>query len=409
MRSTFRILFYLKRNEPKKNGNVVIMVRITVNGEKTQFSSKLEIHPDQWDTQSNRAKGKTVQAANLNRLLDNIRGNLSMHYNRLMDNNGYASPEKIRNFFLGIEENEKTIISYFNLYNKQYRLKVGTITSHSTYTRYELTKLRLIDFMKSKYGITDIPIKEITTVFIEDFYLYIRNSNECNNNTSMKFIQRFRAVMNYAKNSGVVFNDPFANYKFNFEKVDRDFLDQEDIDLLYNKTFASTKLTHVRDMFIFSCYTGLSYIDLCELTQDNIKMAFDEHLWIMIKRHKTNVHSNIRLLDIPKAILEKHSGQQKNGKLLPVISNQKMNDYLKEIAEVCEINKKITFHVARHTFATTVCLTQGVPIESISKMLGHANIQTTQIYARVVDRKLSQDMDMLAQKINERKYKKVII
>lgn len=402
MRSTFRTLFYLKKNQPKKNGNVVIMVRVTVDGDQVQFSTKLEILPQQWDVQLGRAKGSTVKAAQLNRLLDNIRGQISMHYTRLMNENGYVLPDRIKNAFLGIEEKEKTLLTYFTLHNEQYKLKVGTTATHKTYTRYELTKQRLIEFMRERFGFSDIPIKEITTVFIEDFYLYIRNNTECNNNSSMKFIQRFRTVLNYAKNSGLNFVDPFANYKFNFDKVDRDYLDQEEIDMIYTKEFASSRLGQVRDMFIFSCYTGLSYVDLYELTADNIKTSFDGHLWVMTKRHKTNIASNIRLLDVPKAILEKYAGKLKNGKILPVISNQKMNDYLKEIASVCEIDKKITFHCARHSFATTICLSQGVPIESVSKMLGHTNIHTTQIYARVVDRKLSNDMEVLASKLNAR-------
>ena len=158
----------------------------------------------------------------------------------------------------------------------------------------------------------------------------------------------------------------------------------------------------MRDIFIFSCYTGLSYVDVCELTPENIRLSFDGNLWIIKKRHKTSVTSNIRLLDIPKSILQKYDGKLPNGKLLPVISNQKMNDYLKEIATVCGINKKITFHVARHSFAT-LSISYGVPIESVSKMLGHTNIRTTQIYAKIIDTKLSEDMDILANKLNNRK------
>ena len=218
----------------------------------------------------------------------------------------------------------------------------------------------------------------------------------------MKFVQRFHSVLIYAKNSGLNFVDPFGSFKFSFDKVDRGYLNQDEIDLIYNKEFSSARLAQVRDMFIFSCYTGLSYIDLCNLTKEDIKLAFDGKLWIMIKREKTGVDSNVPLLEIPKQILAKYEDKMKDGKLLPVISNQKMNEYLGEIAAICQINKRITFHLARHTFATEICLTQGVPIESVSKMLGHTNIQTTQIYARVVDRKLSHDMEMLEQKLQNK-------
>lgn len=406
MKSTFRILFYLKKNEPKKNGHVTIMIRVTVDGSNTQFSSKLDIHPDDWDVSKGQAKtGKGYRAKNsaLNRLLESIKSELTVHYNRLLNVKGYALPEQIRNAFLGLEEKEKTLVTYFSQFNGQYKQKVGTTATQKTYSRYELTKQRLIDFMKGKYHVSDMPVRELNTVFIENFYLYLRNACGINNNTAMKFVQRFRTVLSYARNTGLDFIDPFANYKFNFDRVDRGYLEQAEIDKIYNKAFASKRLEQVKDMFIFSCYTGLSYIDLCNLTAENIRTGFDGRLWIMTKREKTGIDSNIPLLEIPRQILEKYEGKLKDGKLLPVISNQKMNDYLIEIAALCGIDKHITFHVARHTFATEICITQGVPIESVSKMLGHTNIKTTQIYARVVDRKVSHDMSVLERKINSRK------
>lgn len=415
MRSTFRILFYLKKNEPKKDGTVTIMARITVDGENKQFSTKKTIHPEDWDVTAGRAvnkSGKTTSAkiSKLNKELDDLRGQISIQYTNQLNNNGYVMPEKLRNKVLGIEDKQHTLITYFTEHNAQYKEKVGTTATQKTYSRYELTKQRLIDFMKDKYRISDILIREINTVFIENFYLYLRNEHEIKNNTAMKFVQRFRSILIYAKNSGLNFIDPFANYKFSFDRVDRGYLTQEEIDQIYNKEFASKRLSQVRDMFIFSCYTGLSYIDLCNLTRDDIKFAFDGKLWIMIKREKTGIDSNVPLLEIPKQILAKYEGKLKDGKLLPVISNQKMNEYLGEIAQVCQIDKRITFHLARHSFATEVCLTQGVPIESVSKMLGHTNIHTTQIYARVVDRKLSQDMAILEQKLqNKRSRERAIV
>src|SRR5665648_984126 len=196
------------------------------------------------------------------------------------------------------------------------------------------------------------------------------------------------------------FNDPFGSFRFRYDKVNRGYLDQDELDILYTKKFPSARLSQVRDIFIFSCYTGLAYVDIFELTEDKIRKAFDGHLWIMTKRQKTDVNTNVRLMDIPLALLEKYNGKQKNGKVLPVISNQKINDYLEEIADICGIEKKITFHVARHTFASTVALGNDVPMESIQSMLGHADIKTTQIYAHVINRKLSRDMDKMAKAVN---------
>ncbi len=411
MKSTFKILFYLKKNEPKKNGHVTIMIRITVDGSNTQFSSKLDIHPDEWDTSKGQArtgKGYNTKNSALNHLLESIKAELTVEYNRLMNVKGYALPEQIRNSFLGMEVKGKTLITYFSQFNEQYKQKVGMTTTAVTYSRYELTKQRLIDFIKYKYHTSDMQIHEINTIFIENFYLFLRNTHGISNNTAMKSIQRFRTILTYVKNTGVDFINPFTNYKFNYEKVDRGYLAQPEIDKIYNKAFTSQRLEQVRDMFIFSCYTGLSYIDLCNLTPDNIKNGFDGKLWIMTKREKTGVDSNIPLLEIPRQILKKYEGKIKKGKLLPVISNQKTNDYLGEIAQICEIDKRITFHIARHTFATEICLTQGVPIESVSKMLGHTNIKTTQIYARVVDRKVSHDMAVLERKINSRQQQQTV-
>lgn len=402
MRSTFNVLFYIKRNEPKKDGRVVIMVRITINGIRSQFSSKLLVQPEQWDSKNERVKGLVAEARNLNRLLENIGSSLNVHHNKFMSIDGHVTPERLRNIFLGLEEQEQTIISFFDKYNDQYKLKVGTTSTHRTYTRYLLTRERLAEFMKQRYNLSDMPINEMTVSFIDEFYLYIRNNTECNHNSSLKFLQRFRTILYFAKNNGLSFNDPFGSFRFRYDKVNRGYLDQDELDILYSKKFPSARLSQVRDIFIFSCYTGLAYVDVFELTEDKIRKAFDGHLWIMTKRQKTDVNTNVRLLDIPLAILEKYKGKQKNGKVLPVISNQKINDYLEEIADICGIGKKITFHVARHTFASTVALGNDVPMESIQSMLGHADIKTTQIYAHVIDRKLSRDMDNMAKAVNNR-------
>ena len=402
MRSTFNVLFYIKRNEPKKDGRVVIMVRITINGIRSQFSSKLLVQPEQWDSKNERVKGLVAEARNLNRLLENIRSSLNVHYNKFMSIDGHVTPERLRNIFLGLEEQEQTIISFFDKYNDQYKLKVGTTSTHRTYTRYLLTRERLAEFMKQRYNLSDMPINEITVSFVDEFYLYIRNNTECNHNSSLKFLQRFRTILYFAKNNGLSFNDPFGNFRFRYDKVNRGYLDQDELDIIYTKKFPSARLSQVRDIFMFSCYTGLAYVDVFELTEDKIRKAFDGHLWIMTKRQKTDVNTNVRLLDIPLAILEKYKGKQKNGKVLPVISNQKINDYLEEIADICGIGKKITFHVARHTFASTVALGNDVPMESIQSMLGHADIKTTQIYAHIIDRKLSRDMDKMAKAVNNR-------
>ena len=403
MKSTFRTLFYLRKNQPKSNGMYPIMVRITINSKVAQFSTKIDIQPTQWDVKAGKAKGKTEEIAEINRKLTNLSSRIDKAYNKRMETNGYALPEEIKNDLLGTDTDHKTLIYYFTKHNEQYQQKVGKNTTYTTYKRYELVKTRLIEFLSEKYNLTDISIREMNTILLEDFYLYLRNKSEINNNTAMKFLQRLRRVINFIiKGYGETIPDPFINFKFHYDEVEREILTLSEINTIYNKRFSSKRLNQVRDIFVFSCFTGLSYIDVFNLTESNIQQAFDNSLWIMTKRSKTGVKVNVRLLDIPNEIIQRYQGKQKNGKVLPVITNQKMNDYLKEIAAICNIDKTLTFHIARHSFATSIALSNGVPIESVSKMLGHKDIKTTQIYAKITDLKVSKDMEDLSKKINRK-------
>ena len=224
-------------------------------------------------------------------------------------------------------------------------------------------------------------------------------------------MQFFKRIILIARNNGILIGDPFASYKIRLEKVDRGYLSEDEIKIILKKKMVSERLEQVRDVFIFSCFSGLAYVDVANLKEDNIRKSFDGNLWIITKRQKTNTDVNVPLLDIPKMILEKYKGKLPNGKVLPIISNQKLNAYLKEIADVCGIKKNLTFHLARHTFATTTTLAKGVPIETVSKMLGHTNIETTQIYARITNNKISNDMQGLDKKFVgiEKIYKEVSI
>lgn len=240
------------------------------------------------------------------------------------------------------------LLEYFVEHNEFYKLKVGNQTSQTTSKRYELTRFRLQEFLKKDSHLSDIPISEITPVFIGKFFLYLQNEHSCSNNTALKFVQRFRTVFNYIRNTGAdIKADPFASFKCRAEKVVREVLDQQELDIIYKKEFLTERLCQIRDVFIFMCFTGLSYIDMAQLTENDIKAAFDGNLWIMTKRQKTKVASNIRLLEIPLEIIGLYRGTQPKGKLLPICSNQKMNEYLKEIANICGIRKAITCHCLR--------------------------------------------------------------
>ena len=426
MKSTFKVLFYLKKGSEKKNGEVMIMARITIDGKLCQFSTKQSIQPDNWSITAGKAKGR--DAGRINALLDDIRSSLNTIYHEMQRRDNYVTAEKVKNEFLGHSESHETILSLFQKHNDDVKQLVGISKTIATYRKYEVTRRHLAEFIRSKYNVSDISIKEITPMFITDFELYLRTACKCGYNTTAKFMQFFKRIIIIARNNGILVGDPFASYKIRLEKVDRGYLTEDEIKIILKKKMVSERLEHVRDLFIFACFTGLAYIDVAGLTQDNICKSFDGNLWIMTKRQKTNTDVNVPLLlwimtkrqktntdvnvpllDIPKMILKKYKGKLPNGKILPVISNQKLNAYLKEIADVCGIKKNLTFHLARHTFATTTTLSKGVPIETVSKMLGHTNIETTQIYARITNSKIGSDMQGLDKKFVgiEKIYKEV--
>lgn len=400
-KSTFRILFYVRKNQVNKEGKASIMVRLTINGETAQFSSKLEVEPDLWDVKGQKMDGNSWNARQLNSLLENIRVSLRNHFHDIEMHEACVTAEKVRNAFLGITIRQQTLLETFRKHNEDVQKLIGISKSAATYAKYDRCMRRLEEFMQAKYRIKDIALKEISHVFITDFETYLRTVSQCNENTTAKFMQTFRMIIILAKNNGWILSDPFINYKIRLKKVDRGYLTEPELKRILKKQFACKRLEQVRDIFIFSCFTGLAYIDVRNLTKDNIRTSFDGKLWIMTSRQKTNTAVTVPLLKVPQAILKKYEGTQSDGRLLPVLSNQKLNSYLKGIADICGITKTITFHLARHTFATTMTLAKGVPIETVSKMLGHTNIITTQIYARITNDKIGRDMQALSGQLKE--------
>jgi len=398
-KSTFKILFYLRKNQVNKDGKASIMTRLSVNGEVSQFSSKLDIEPELWDVKLGKATGNSQKSRLLNNLLDDIRTSLKNHYHEIETHEVYVTAEKVRNAFLGYSTKQSTLLELFKSHNEDARKLLGISKTEATLAKYDRACRRLEEFMQAKYKITDIALKEINHKFITDFETYLRTVSKCNENTTAKFIQTFRMIIIVAKNNGWIYADPFVNYKIHLKRVDRGYLTDQEIQTVMEKEFGSSRLEQVRDVFIFSCFTGLSYIDVKQLTANNICTSFDGKQWIMTHRQKTDTPVNVPLLNIPLSILKKYGGKLPKGQLLPVLSNQKLNSYLKEIADLCDIHKNITFHLARHTFATTTTLSKGVPIETVSKMLGHTNIKTTQIYARITNEKISKDMQLLSAKL----------
>ena len=400
MKSTFSVIFYLRRDRKKRDGTCPVMCRITIDGIDTRFNTKLHVQLSKWDVNANKVSGINPDSRNLNARLDDIKASLHRIYHDLQRFD-IVTPEKIKGEFLGLDESGETILKLFDKHNEDVASMVGISKSAATLQKYNVTRKHVANFIKKKYRVSDMAVKSINDMFLRDFEVYLLTQERVSHNTMAKFMQFFKRIIILARNNGLIVHDPFANYKIQLKKVDRGYLTEQEMNKIIQKKFPTKRLEQVRDIFIFSCFTGLAYIDVKELTKNHIRISFDGNIWIMTKRHKTKVNVNVPLMDIPKKILQKYEGELPDDKILPVLSNQKMNAYLKEIGDVCGITKNLTFHLARHTFATTVTLSKGIPIETVSKMLGHTNIQTTQIYARITNEKISKDMRGLSAKFND--------
>jgi len=401
MKTTFNVLFFLKRDKQKQNGTVPLMCRITIDGIETRFTMKTDIDPGHWDVKLGKMSGRSAKALEINALIDNTKSVLNRIYHQELERMQSVTAEKVKNIFLGINTKQHTLLELFKKHNADVKSLIGISKSKATYQKYEVTLKHTTSFLRKRYNLSDIHFAEINHMFISDFETFLMVDCQCQSNTTAKFMQFFKRIILIARNNGWMIHDPFVNYKIRINKVDRGYLTKEELELIFKKKIEIPRLEHVRDIFVFSCFTGLAYIDVYNLKESNIRTSFDGNLWIMTKRQKTDVNSNIPLLEVPKMILAKYKGKLPEGKILPITSNQKMNAYLKEIGDLCEIKKNLTFHLARHTFATTITLSQGVPIETVSKMLGHTNIKTTQIYARITDNKIGHDMDILSGKLKE--------
>lgn len=399
MRSTFKILFYLKKNNPKPDGTVPVMGRITIDGTISQFSLKMTVPPNLWDTKAGKLTGKSTLAVKTNLALDKIRVDINRHYQEVMQTDGFATADKVKNAYLGLGVKQDTFLTLFAKHNQEFSRKVGYNRAQATYSKYCLLYKHIENYIKQEYNRNDIFLKELNLAFINGFEHYLRTERECSTNTIWMYMIGIKHIIAIARNSGQLAINPFAGYLISPEAKDRGFLNKEELNLLVNAKMKNAQDELVRDLFVFSCFCGLSYSDVKNLTADNLKTSFDGHLWIITRRQKTNTDSSIRLLEVPKRIIEKYKGYTRDNRVFPVPSNSSCNTILKKIAKQCGIKTRVTYHVSRHTFATLLTISQGVPIETVSRMLGHTNIKTTQIYAKITKEKISQDMEILSHKL----------
>ena len=401
MRSTFKVLFYVKKGSEKPNGNLPLMCRITVDGEIKQFSCKMDVPLRLWDVKNNRASGKSVEAQIINRAVDKIRVEVNRRYQELMQSDGYVTAAKLKDVYLGIGVKQETLLKLFEQHNSEFAKKVGHCRAQGTYQRYKTVYKHLCEFLPHTYKRNDIPLKELNLTFINDFEYFLRTEKKCRTNTIWGYMIVLKHIVSIARNDGRLPFNPFAGYINSPESVDRGYLTKSEIQTLMDAPMKNAYHELVRDMFVFSVFTGLAYSDVKNLTTDNLQTFFDGNLWIITRRKKTNTESNIRLLDVPRKIIEKYRGLAGDNKVFPMPSNTTCNKILKEIGRQCGFKTCLSTHVARHTNATTVLLSNGVPIETVSRLLGHTNIKTTQIYAKITNQKISQDMETLSHKLED--------
>ncbi len=399
--NTFGIHFITRANKAK--GELLpLYVRIVVDNQRVELSLKRFIKPTEWNEGKGMARGSRDDIKSLNHYLEEVRSKLMSCYQEMQLQNQLITADAIKSKFLGSDQKAHSLgslMAYHSMYSKE-KLAPGTLKNYSTTQKY------LEKFVEKRSGASDIFLSELSYKFLTEFEQFLRSHKPLANNGVMKHIERFRKMVNMAIRLEWIEKDPFAKYKQRFDKVERGFLSEKELAAIEGKEISIDRISWVRDLFVFSCYTGLAYIDVMQLTPSNVAIGIDGEFWLITSRKKTNNPVRVPLLPEALAIIEKYKANPRairNGTLFPVITNQKLNAYLKELTDLCGITKNLTFHLARHTFATTVTLTNGVPIESVSKMLGHSKITTTQIYAKVIETKLGEDVKRLREKLEGNK------
>lgn len=396
-RDSFRVLFFLKKTRLLKNGEASVCMRITVNGTRVENNIRKSIDPALWSQAKETARGKSRRACDLNTYIEEARIKLYQIFCELEQQNRPVTAHLLQELFFGQEKPEevRTLLGTMQEHNDQCRALVGTDYALITVRRYESCRRYLAELIRQRYGKEDLPLTEVNGELVRAFAFYLKTEKGCQQNTVIRYMKCLKKITNLACANDWMAKDPFLGIRFHEKEVVREFLTMDELQTIYHKEFPLERLTLVRDVFIFAAFTGLAFIDVQQLAPEHIVRDNNGNLWIRKPRQKTKNMCNIPLLDIPQEILRKYADHptcRKKGVLLPVPCNQKMNSYLKEIADICMIRKNLTTHCARHSYATSVCLANGVSLENVAKMLGHSNIKMTQHYARILDSSILRDM-----------------
>ena len=401
MRSTFKVLFYLKRNKEKTQSVVPLMGRITVNGTISQFSAKLTVPERLWEVRGGRAKGRSLESDRINRHLDEIRSQLDRHYRDIRDRESYVTAEKVKNAWLGFGKRYRTLLSTFRSFTEDLHGRIGVDRSKNTWYRYLATMKHLQAFLTAKYRVSDIALAELEQSFIEQFHVYLKTERALKLTSICRYLDCLINVVKIAFNDGIMPRNPFASYRYNEPAPERAFLNETEILTLQHAALRTRKQRVIRDLFLFSCFTGICYADLKTLAWKQFGQDTHGDWWVTGNRCKTDTQYVVKLLPAALSILERYrDGADRVFAFMPHLNT--VDRSLKRIAVLCGIDKKLTFHCARHTYATTICLMNGVSLETLSKMLGHKRITTTQTYAKVTQPMIDREVEMLKEKLADK-------
>ena len=401
IKSTFSVIFYLKKAKVRKDGTSPIMGKITVDRTQSQLSCKISIEAGLWGAKGRRAIGKSVVSREVNRTLDKIRAGITRHYHSIMDGDNFVTAEKVRNAFQGIDSHSHTLMKLYEDLLDDYSRKVSCgMKSKATEQKYKAVYGHLCRFLQVRYHVSDISLREVPSSFMEDFEAYLHDRELWQNTVWLNSFPP-RMLMHKAQEEDWISRYPFPNYVIEKEDVERGYLTQDEIRLLIEFPKMNYKRTLVRDLFLFCTFTGLAFIDMARLKEENvISNPLDGSLWIHTYRKMTGVEVNVKLLDIPHRIVEKYRGLCEDGRLFPVLPYDSCKDILRTVARKCSIEKHLTWHCFRHTTATVICLSNGMPLESVSRVLGHKCIRSTQVYAKIANEKQGCEMDSLSAKLS---------
>lgn len=403
MEQSFGLFFFLKKSKNVQDSARTVYMRITVDGNLVEISTKRKCEKELWNISSSRMNRKYETAKEFNAYLDTLQQKVFEAKRKLIELDKPVTPVNIKSLVQGksINREKRMLMEIFKHHNDQMKALVGQEYAAGTLQRYETSFRHTRSFLESRYKVSDIDIRKLDFEFISEYEFWLKSFRKCDHNSAMKYLSNFRKIVNRCLRSGWLDKNPFIGFKMTKREVERTALTEKELQTMAGKTFSFPRLTLVRDIFLFSCYSGLAYADVKKLRKSEIVTGQDNEKWLVSKRQKTDISARIPLLPAALSLIEQYKNHPQcllDDRVLPVLSNQKMNAYLKEIADCCGISKTLTYHIARHTFATTVTLSNGVPIETVSKMLGHRNLKTTQHYAKILDLKVSMDMKQIREK-----------